>query len=340
MLSDDRVIELLRLGNPVRDDGDLPGPRSTAAELLRQRREERAVTRTEHRTRPDHAGDTRPDPDPPRRWRGPAVAVAVMTLVLAAAGVLFALTQLGGPDDAATDPDLAPSSTTTAAPADLDEATSRRAGRPYDPATHDLCAWFDPGEIAEIVTGAYEAAGAAALPSAFGWPRASTYPPVACSWSTLNVDLDSAEWDGSGSYVLSLSVDGDLAGLTERLGTLEDGAVWISLEDDGGQLTNRIDLDYEPNDTLSDHIALVGAIVRDVGAWTPPGPPARWHTSDTRLSVDGHDDVYLSTSVISDPAVGYQTGSVAHRTLDVSLTIADELLRRMNWIPEGPPDAP
>jgi hypothetical protein len=52
-----------------------------------------------------------------------------------------------------------------------------------------------------------------------------------------------------------------------------------------------------------------------------------------RLRIESHDDIYLSTGVVFQPSVDSWIGPVSDRLVDVGLTIAEELLLRMNWIP-------
>lgn len=233
---------------------------------------------------------------------------------------------------------VAPTPITTAPPATtMDEATARREGVPYDPAIHDLCKWFSSGEITEIVSDAYEGAGATTLPDSFGAGNPSTYPPFTCGWGTEGIDISSPDWDGSGSYYLILSMDASrYASLDPALRSLSGGQVSV-MEDTGSPIEMRIDDSYEPPDTLSDGLSLVGASVRDWEAWTTPGPPARWVELGQKLQVEGRPEIYLAISVISDPPLEFTSGAQGYRLVDAGLAIADTMLQRLNWLPSSNP---
>ena len=332
MLSSDRVIELIRTGNPVPDCGDLPEPRVSAIELLHRGREEPGMPATERSdrsgTHPDLAATGRPSPRPDGRWRGPAVAVAAMALILATAGLVITLTRLDG-DDAATEPQ--PPTTISSV---VDEATARRSGLPYDPAVHDLCAWFEPAEVGEIVAAAYDAVGATPRPTPFVAGEHPAFPHVACSWSSSGVFLDASGWDGRGYHTVMLSVDGGVTTGNPQVNSLSGGELLIYEEEQQGYRRQRTDSGFAPSTELSDQVALIGAVVYDEYAWTPPGPPAAEQGGTVRLRVAGHSDIYLTTSVISDPPVAFSSGPVPYRIVDVGLAVAQDLLERMHWIDE------
>jgi hypothetical protein len=268
----------------------------------------------------------------PRVW----VAAAAAALVLVAIGVAPLLV---GSQDAdtppATEATVATTAPTTTTPS---TAAARAQGAVFDSAEHDLCKWFDSDEITEIVSDAYAAAGATTLPDSFGAGHPSTYPPFTCGWATEETDMGSAGWDGTGYYFLLVSMDPlRYPAVDPVLGTLSGGEVSVTEETESRSQGQWVDDSYEPPDTVSDGLSLVGAHARDLGAWTPPGPPARWLFIDQMVQVEGRSEIYLSISVISNPPLEFTSGSKAHRLVDVGLAIADTLLQRLNWLPSSNP---
>jgi hypothetical protein len=294
VLSNHQLVDLVRRGNPVPDDDDLPGPRLTAVELLGRRgSEEPAVTDTKQRTRPNPAITP--------WWRGPVVAVAVMMVILGVGGVLIALSRVTGTDQVATEPDITPPTTTNeVAPTVVDEATARREGRPYDPAVHDLCAWFSSQEIDAIVTAAYRDHGAEPPPGTFA-TEGNELGGVGCTWYS---EVGGARLFG------------------------EDGGAFLAVEfQDADHLvlipynsreTGRPD--DQPDEFIPygwDGRVRIGNLSR--GVW---GYIQGVHASFT---VDGHTEVVEFLHW----APHHQNGGPMN---PIGLAIADEMLRRIGWV--------
>jgi hypothetical protein len=229
----------------------------------------------------------------------------MMMLVLTVGGVLFALSRVTRTEDAATTRDTPPPTTATtamAAPASPDEATARREGIPYDPAVHDLCAWFAPREIDDIMTTAYRDHSAQRPPGAFA-TAGNELGGTGCTWHS--------------------EIDGDrLFG--------EDGGAFLAMEFRHADELVRIPYpsresgrpDEQPDNFTAygwDGAVRIGNL--SGGVW---GFIQGVHAS---FVVDGHPQVidFLHWAP-------HHSTELAGPLNPVGLAIADEMLRRIGWV--------
>jgi len=180
--------------------------------------------------------------------------------------------------------------------------TARQDGELFDPTVHDLCSWFNPQEIAEIVADAYLAQGAEPPPGAFATD--DTDPgEVGCTWYS---EVDGARLFG------------------------EDGGSLLAMGFPDASHPEIRALDEQPHEFTPygwDDRVRIGNLSKGVWAYI--------QGVHATFTVSGHAEVveFLHWAP-------HHSTERAGPINPVGLAIADEMLRRIGWVEgESEPDA-